>query len=498
MNVIVIVADSFRKDHLGCYGNRWIKTPNLDKLASQGTVFENAYSENMPTVPARLSMFLGRYTLPFRAWQPLEFVDDVLPERLWHTDYRKALITDTYNMHRNREVFSRGFEYVQFIRGHSNDPVGERLTDPTAPVDLSRFSEKNWKYVHSPGSRYGDNPPSEARLKAKLIQYLRNNHSWWKGEEDCFVAQVAKAGMAWLKRQVDEGRTDHLFLWLDSFDPHEPWDPPEEYSSLYEVPGYKGPPIIWGGGAVDRWDLDELRHVRAQYAGTVSLVDAWLGRFLEQVEALGLLDDTLILFTSDHGEYLGEKGIVLKVQGWPYDEIARVPFIVRPPDGMKRRDRVASFVGNPDITPTILDFLGVQRPRDLHGRSVLPLVTGEEPDGQRGFGIAGFYARSCSIRRNGWSFYTWTGPHPTKTRPELYRFDANYVPPAPRSYERDDQTETTDVIDARPDVAKDLEITMWRFLATLKPDRGDLMAHSTRSREGFVHDFRRKIGPHSE
>ena len=70
MNVIVIVADSFRKDHLGCYGNTWIKTPNLDKLASQGTVFENAYSENMPTVPARLSMFLGRYTLPFRGGNP--------------------------------------------------------------------------------------------------------------------------------------------------------------------------------------------------------------------------------------------------------------------------------------------------------------------------------------------------------------------------------------------------------------------------------------------
>ena len=76
----------------------------------------------------------------------------MLPEQLWHTDYRKALITDMYNMHRNREVFSRGFEYVQFIRGHSNDPVGGRVADPTWPVDLSRFSEKNWKYVQ-PGQQ---------------------------------------------------------------------------------------------------------------------------------------------------------------------------------------------------------------------------------------------------------------------------------------------------------------------------------------------------------
>ena len=197
-------------------------------------------------------------------------------------------------------------------------------------------------------------------------------------------------------------------------------------------------------------------------------------------------------------EYLGEKGIILKVQGWPYDEISRVPFMVRLPDGTKTRDRVESFVGMPDIMPTILHFLGIKSPANLHGKSVLPLVTGEEPDGERDFGIAGFYAKSCSIRKDGWSYYSWTSPHPTKIKSELYKFNPNFTPLPPWRYVRENEAENRDLIKEEPERAQHLELKMLRFLASLKPNTGDLLSLMTRIREDFVYDFRKKIGPHSE
>ncbi len=499
MNVIVIVTDTMRKDHLGCYGNRWIRTPNIDRLASKGVVFENAYSENMPTIPARLSMFLGRHTLPYRAWQTPEPSDEVLPELLWATDYRKALITDTYNMHRKREVFCRGFEYVQFFRGQSGDPVGETIVPPETRVDIARYSTRNWKPYHSPGSRYGPSS-SEEDVKKALESYLRRNHSYWTGEEKHFVAQVARAGMDWLKRQVESGRNDHLFLWLDSFDPHEPWDPPEDYYELYEVPTYKGLPILGVPGAVDRWDLDEIRHVRAQYAGKVTLVDNWIGRFLDEVERLGLSDSTLVIYTSDHGQYLGEKGIMCKCQGWPYEEISHVPFIVRLPDGQRETRRVKAHVGLPDVAPTILDFLGAQPAATHQGKSVLSYARGEVEDDADGstFGIAGFYARSRSIRQGGNSYYEWIEDHPLKKKPELYHFNPKYIPPRPRDYQREDQAEKRNIFDEEPETARELELRMLRFLSKLSMSEGDILAAETRMREGFVYDSRRRIGPHAE
>ena len=109
MNVIVIMEDSFRKDHFGCYGNPWIKTPMIDSFAEQSTVFDFAYAEGLPTVPVRSSLFTGRYTLPFRGWQPLVQNDVLLAELLWNRGYTSAFIGDTYHMGKPEMAFSRGF-----------------------------------------------------------------------------------------------------------------------------------------------------------------------------------------------------------------------------------------------------------------------------------------------------------------------------------------------------------------------------------------------------
>ena len=112
-NVILIMEDSLRKDHLGCYGNEWIKTPYLDKFAQESVIFDYAYAEGLPTIPVRVSMFTGRYTLPFRGWQPLEQLDVPIAEILWDKGVTSALISDTYHMHKPQMSFSRGFDHVE-------------------------------------------------------------------------------------------------------------------------------------------------------------------------------------------------------------------------------------------------------------------------------------------------------------------------------------------------------------------------------------------------
>lgn len=121
MNVIVVMLDSLRADHLGCYGNDWIETPNIDKLAKESVLFENAYAEGLPTIPVRIALFTGQYTLPFRAWQPLSRYDLTAAEILREHGYTSALITDTYHLFKPNMNFHRGFNVFRWIRGQEAD-----------------------------------------------------------------------------------------------------------------------------------------------------------------------------------------------------------------------------------------------------------------------------------------------------------------------------------------------------------------------------------------
>jgi len=252
MNVIVIITDSLRVDHVGTYGNDWIKTPNIDKLASESTLFEWAYSEGLPTLPTRTTFFTGRYTFPFRGWQRIESDDILLSEILWDKGYNSALITDVYHMHKPQMGYGRGFDYVRWIRGQEYDPY---IVDPDIKVDVD-------KYYKSDGQ--------DTRFRELLKQYLKNTHNW-RTDEDHFVAQVVKAGIEWLEKQE---RRDNLFLWLDCFDPHEPWDPCPPYDKMYD-PDYEGKDIIDPIPRLVEGYLteEELNHTKALYAGEVTIVD---------------------------------------------------------------------------------------------------------------------------------------------------------------------------------------------------------------------------------
>lgn len=436
MNVIVIVADSFRKDHLGCYGNRWIQTPNLDAFARRSCLIDGAYADSLNTGPCRTSMMLGRVNFPFRPWQPFEREDLSVAEWLWDKGFTSAFITDVYHLHKHGYNYERGFDERVFIRGQEYDPwilpseVDERAIDEAF--------ERQFK--PSPVS------PKTDRMAEGFRQYLRNI-SVREREEDYFCAQVCLRAIEWLERHRGK---QNLFLWADLFDPHEPWDPPLELKEQYNS-GYTGPEIIDPVPSEVEGYLtpDEIANVRALYAGEITLVDRRIGRLLDAAEQLGYFEDTMIVFTSDHGEPLDDHGYVRKHRPWLYEELAAVPLIVHLP-GAGAGERREALVRLSDIAPTICDAAGVEPMPGSHGTSLLPLVRGEVA-GVRDCAITGIHCHSAAIRDGKWSLLLpgGSGGH------ELYDRES-------------DPRELCNLIEQYPDEARRLEDQFRRELAALR------------------------------
>jgi arylsulfatase A-like enzyme len=481
MNVIVIMLDSLRADHLGCYGNDWIKTPAIDQLAGESAIFEHAYSEGIPTLPFRCAAFTGKYTLPRRGWGPLDPLDSTISEVLWNQGYTSALIADTQHMHRPpHSNFARGFDYVQWIRGNEGDAY---LVDPNIDVKYDLF--ENVKSTRGRKNRSTD------VVKHRYTRYLRNISQWiddwWETDENRFVAQVCRAGMQWLENQK---KKDNLFLWLDCFDPHEPWDPPKCFQDLYPVPAYSGPPLAWYGGYDDLLSEAEVSHIRALYAADISLCDKWVGILLKKVKDLGMMENTMIILVSDHGEFIGERGLILKEEPWPYEELSQISLIIRHPDGVGKGKKIRAFADSTDLMPTILDFLQVTGPRaktpafeatkfipgasteEIEGYSLIPVMSGER-EKVRDFAISGNFNLSWRIRDEEWSFLMFAAEeHTHRSGPELYKIDNTYKVPAPTEFNREkDWMERENVIHQYPEVAERMELHLNRFL--LKYGQGE-------------------------
>ena len=460
INVICIMMDTWRFDYAGCYGNKKIKTPNLDRFASEATLFENAYSEGVPTLPARMACFTGRYTFPFRPWQQLETHDVLLSSALDRAGYTTALISDTLPMRgdtlpnvRNYLTgnYMMGFKYVEW-----SDQTYFWL--PRAPwLPKAKVTKE---IIYRYWKDRGDHRDAifRERIKRQLEARLL-----WRSDEDSFVAQTIKKAIAWLERQKD---LDHIFLWLDTWDPHEPWDPPSPFDTMYIDPNYDGPRIIRASdGPVEGYlNEDELECIRGLYAGEVSMCDKWLGIFLNKVEELGLMENSLIIFLSDHGNFHGEHGLIHKARCWPYECMSHIPLIIKLPDETGRGKRIDAFVDTTDIMPTILDFLEIKLPpartthEMLHGHSLLPLIRGEV-DKVRECAYMGWYRRAWAIREGDWKYIMYSGQNfvfTGKTRPELFNL-------------RKDPHELENVIDEHQDLADQLELKLRRFVSGLPP-----------------------------
>lgn len=444
MNVIVIVSDSVHPGFLGCFGNDWIDTPNLDAFARRAVAFDNAYPENIPTLPTRMSWWTGRFWFPSRTWGPLPLTDLVLPEALWPCHVRSCLITDVYHMHRPQMGYGRGFDEILRVRGQEYD---EYVRADEVTVDVGE----------SPHHWIPEGHPQADLWRARYEQYLRNR-TLIREPDDHYIAQVVRHACRWL---VDNAvRTQPLLLWVDCFDPHEPWDPPEPWLSRYAgdskarvlvdpVPGRVGETISEA----------ELERLRATYAGAVSFADHYLGRLFATLEEYGYFEDSLILWLTDHGEPLGEHGIVRKCRPWLHEELVHTPWLLHLPGDERAGERLAGFVQAPDLMPTVLDFLDLPVPDSVQGSSVLPLVRGEV-DLIRDAACLGMARAEWCIRTEEYSYLLPRKP-PLPGDP----------PRRAMLYDRrGDRWESENQIDRQPEVAAELELRLRRFVDEIGED----------------------------
>ena len=342
MNVILIVIDSLRKDHVGAYGNDWIQTPNLDALAAQSLVFTEARPEAMPTIPARRAIHTGLRTFPFRnfvppkghhvrlyGWQPIPEDQTTLAEVLQGAGYETMLVTDTQHQFRSSMNFQRGFNMFSFIRGQENDPDRPFWEAPRRSLDNTL--------------KTGD----PDNVEGKMRQYFANT-AYRRSEEDYFAPQVFTKASEFIHGVKDR---EPFFLTVDCFDPHEPWDPPKKYVDLYDD-GYRGPePYVSVYGDSGYLTGRQLERMRALYAAEVTMTDRWLGRFLNTVDDLGLSENTMFLLLSDHGHAVGEHGTVGKPPNAFWPENTDVAFMIRHPEGKKSGETSDYYASTHDVVP---------------------------------------------------------------------------------------------------------------------------------------------------
>jgi arylsulfatase A-like enzyme len=346
MNVIWIVSDTFRRDHLGSYGNKKIRTPALDALAARSTRFNRHYMASFPTMPARADFMTGRSTMSFMQWEPLSKKETTFAQHLSSRGVHTAAVVDTPFFVRNGMYYDRGFR----------------------------------TFIEVPGQFYiatGFDPHRGMMGQASKV----------RSQTSCFAPQTFSKAMEWLEVHHKE----NFMLYVDTWDPHEPWDAPIYYVEPY-WPDFDGeivhPPYAYWQNTPG-FTEEKLRKGHAAYSGKLTMVDTWIGFFLKHVENLGLMENTAIIFTSDHGYYFGEHhGLFGKMvvatdkKGrnvmavWShspfYEEVSALPLLIYIP-GVKPStyDGLTSAI---DLMPTVLDLCGKDIPSSVEGHSLLPAL----------------------------------------------------------------------------------------------------------------------------
>ena len=454
MRIVVIIADTFRFDHLGAHGLKDIHTPNLDALARRGADFQRCYAGSFPTRPNRADLHLGRFYFPRGDWEPLPRDGATLAERMAEAGFVSQWLGDNPHMLEHDAYFHRGFTAAMQIRGQEGDLYRLRMNSPDPQVM----------------------PDAKTRsIPKRLGMSLVNFHEWLNQprlEEDLFCTRTAGAACRWLE---DNYKADNWMLWTEFFDPHEPWDVPEYYWRRYD-PDYCGKLDCRhpNYGPADDYTPAELRNLAAHYAGEVTLVDKCIGRILRQIDDCGIADDTAIVFTTDHGICLGEHNRTGKSnihptddRAWPlFEEIAHIPLVIYLP-GMRPR-RLRQFVQPVDLTATLLELAGARADPSLHGRSLLDMATG----------------RSAKPVRDGAVCATWLGKLQSGTWhiPMLYAGKWAYCPRTERMGTGGllfdmaaDRQQTRNVVRRFPDVRRRMARQLVRTLEQIGTVPGQII-----------------------
>ena len=460
---ICLMSDTFRYDYLGCLRMKDIKTPELDEFTEDSLFFSNYYVSSFPTIPCRDDLFCGRYSFPYHGWQPLEKEALVMAEIFRSKGYLTQLIADTPHLMGRGYNYNRGFTGYYWIRGQESD-----MPFTHCNYEIKRMTPLEKTRQHPVLSRI--DPVHFGGYTSDDI------HNWvnrdWRWEEDRFVARTARTASKWIEENY---KLDNFLLWIDFFDPHEPWDPPEYLVDIYD-PDYTGIPMTHPNyGSARFYTEKELKNLQAHYAAEASLVSKWIGYLIHKIKDVGIYEDSMIIFMSDHGMYLGEHERTGKsgVKGsdipgpWPlYQEITHIPLIIHAPKIEKGRI-CNKLVQPPDLLPTLLDLAKIRNPGTTQGHSLASLLMEENNDWPRRYAFSSQGPLGENVQGNQpWTTVTdqnWTfligGSKAEK--PQLYNI-------------KDDPEEKNNLYGKRPKIENEMSQALMKFLKFMDIDDSKL------------------------
>ena len=369
MRIIFIMIDTLRFDHLKMGGAKLNYAPEIDQLAANASFFDHQYVSSFPTVPNREDIMTGKFSFPHHGWGPFPADETAAAEIFQDGGYLTQMICDTPHLLGRGHGYHRGFDAYHWIRGNECDTYLTKYNTPpphTMPRELTRIDEEYFG-AHLADLQTWNNP--------------QVNH-----EEGTFVARTARTASRWIEENY---KCEDFFLWLDTFELHEPYIPPTYLKERYGDPKYKGPDITYPRyGSADPYTKAEIKNMQALYAGEVTLISKWIGHILRKLEDCGIYDDTFVAITSDHGTYNGEHnrmGKILcggpkrnKFEPWiQYDEVNRIPLVIKLPR-QKKGQRIRQLVQPVDYLPTLLDLGGVKTDLAFEGESLRPLLEGKK------------------------------------------------------------------------------------------------------------------------
>ena len=362
-NIILFMTDQLRQDALGCYGNRICQTPNLDRLAAVGATFDSAYTTSPVCSPARASLLTGLYphnhgvminTHIAPAWcrglaPGIPTFSRLLRDGGYALDY-----VGKWHVHQDRGPEEWGFH---------------RHVTPSA---VREGKPDTMLYIDFPGGR---------QSVGGVLDAPKEQSASWRSTDQ---------GIRFIRERA-AGRHP-FFLRIDLGAPHFANIVPEPFASQYDpaaIPPWPNFDESFAGKPASHlrkhreWHLEDKdwawwQQAVARYYGDVTLLDTCLGRVVAAVEEAGIAEDTIIIFTTDHGDSMGSHKHFEKA-GTMYEEVFRIPLIIRRP--RRPAQRIERFVRLMDLMPTILDLAGIEPPPDIDAISLLPLLRGEEPAG---------------------------------------------------------------------------------------------------------------------
>ena len=391
MNTIVICCDTLRADVVDHTWEDHVDTPHLDQLRENSTVFNNAWGEGEPTIPMRRGFFTGMRSYPWRfhiddrgsvpniyGWHAIPTAQTTLAEHLLLNGVATGLVSDVYHMFKPTMNFTRGFMSYDYIRGQESDRVR------SGPLDSINMKPYLPDEIANPTDRPG------------IAQYLLNMQDR-RGEEDYLAPRVFRSAARWIQ---DNSENQPFFLWIDSFTPHECWDPPMHFADQYfKAEGVKD--YIYPQMVQDYKTLtdDEIRRTKALYYGYVTFVDKWIGYLLNVLTDLRLWEDTAICFVSDHGTELMDHTQFGKTADAMHPYNCRLNFWIRHPDPTYHGKTIDAYAQNIDLMPTILSIFGIES-EAVDGYNLLPVMSGSQ-EGQRDHVITG-WSSTAGIRTPEW------------------------------------------------------------------------------------------------